>query len=164
MADMCYALGIRSNTQQQAVYLLSATTRGFMRSDLFRERLIKSLANRGDSAIHLQRINSEIEALVEQQLFIRQVKSGEREIGLQKIVWRIPPEAISSVRDATEIVMNGCLFEENLCNIVENVKRQLRKTKVSRKQVSDNALTILVSRFATICLNAKLTTPSARTL
>lgn len=127
--------------------LLSGARRGFMRSDLFRERLIKSLAKEGYAAVFLPRINSEVEALVEQQLLLRQVKRGDHEIGLNKIVWRIPSETIRLIHEATVIVSSGRLFEDNFCDALLDVKKQLRKMRAPRRQVSDTALEILVARF-----------------
>jgi len=147
MVDMCLSLGIDSYIQQEAIQLLSNTRRGFMRSDLFRERLIKSLAKRDYSAIFLPRINSEVEALVEQQLLLRQIKNGEHEIGLNKVVWKIPSETISLIHEATIIVSSGRLFESDFCDVVHDVKMQLRKMGGARRQVSDTAFDILVARF-----------------
>ena len=147
MVDMCHSLGIDSHIQQEAVLLLSNSRRVFMRSDLFRERLIKSLANEGYSAIFLPKINSEVEALVEQQLLLRQVKKGEHEIGLNKVVWKIPSETISLIHEATIIVSSGRLFEDSFCDVVLDVKKQLRKMGGSCSQVSNAAFDILVARF-----------------
>lgn len=148
MIEMCLSLGIESHIQREAVHLLLASRRGFMRSDLFRERLILSLASGGNSAIFLPRINSEVESLIEQQLLIRQVKGSKHEIGLNKIVWKVSPETVNSIREATTRVRSSCLFAAQLGDVVENVKIQLRKMKVSRSQVSDAVFEILVSRFS----------------
>lgn len=150
MVDMFQALGIKSQTQQEAIYLLSCSARNFMRSDLFRERLIKALAREGSSAVFLSRINAEIETLVGHQLLVRRVKRGEHEIGLNKIIWRVAPETISSIREATTFVRLGNLFPpDNFGDVTEQVKIQLRKMKASYRRVSDAAFEILVSRFST---------------
>jgi len=129
------------------VLLLAGTRRGFMRSDLLRERLIKSLAQGGYSAIFLPKINSEVETLVEQQLLLRQVKRGEHEIGLNKLIWKIAPKTIVSIREATTIVTGSRLFADNFRDVVEDAKKQLQKMRVSRRQVSDTAFEILVAQF-----------------
>lgn len=128
MVEMIHSLGIVSHIQQQAVLLLFNSRRGFMRSDLFRVRLIKSLSKGGYSAVFLPKINSEVEAMVEQQLLVRQVKKCGHEIGLNRLVWKIPSDTISSIREATIIVRSGRLFEGNFCDLVFDVKKQLRKT------------------------------------
>jgi len=148
MVEMLCALGIESRIQQEAVHLLLASRRGFMRSDLFRERLILSLASGGNSAIFLPRINSEVESLVEQQLLVRQVKGSKHEIGLNKVVWKIPPETITLIHDATTIVTDGKLFADNFGDVVDDAKKQLRKMRVRQSRISDSAFEILVARFA----------------
>lgn len=147
MVEMCYSLGIKGHIQQEVVLLLSNTRTGFMRSDLLRERLIKSLANAGYSTIFLPKINHEVETLVEQKLCLRQVKRGKHEIGLNKLVWKIPPETITLIHDATTIVTDGKLFADNFGDVVDDAKKQLRKMGAPRRRVSDAAFEILVARF-----------------
>lgn len=147
MLEKCHSLGIESHIQQEAVLLLLNSRRGFMRSDLLRERLIKSLAKGGYSAIFLPKINSEVEALVEQQLLLRQVKNGQHEIGLNRVVWKIPLETIRLIHDATIIATSGRLFEDGFSEVVLDVKMQLRKVGGSRSKIGDAAIETLVARF-----------------
>lgn len=147
MDEMCSAIGITSHIQQEVVLLLSDTKNGFMRSDLLRERLIRSLANGGYSTIFLSKINHEVDILVEQKLCLRQVKRGKHQIGLNKLVWKIPPETITLIHGATTTVTDGKLFADNFGDVVEDAKRQLRKMGVPRRLVNDAAFEILVARF-----------------
>lgn len=147
MLEKCKSLGVESRIQREAVFLLCNSQRGFMRSDFFRERLIYSLANGGYSAASISKINSEVEAMVEQRLFIRQVKKAQHEIGLNRTVWKIQPEIICLIHDATKIVSCGKLFEGKFCELVLDVKKQLRKMGGTRRQVSNTALEILIVRF-----------------
>lgn len=147
MLEMCHSLGIKSHIQQEAVLLLADTRRGFMRSDLLRERLIKSLGKNGYPAIFLPKINSEVEALVEQQLVRRQIRSGAHEIGLHKVVWKIPSETIDLIREATQIICDEKLFPVSSHDLVNDVKRQIRKMGASRSGIGDDAFEILVARF-----------------
>ena len=149
MVEMFQALGIESLIQHEAVKLLSGSARGFMRSVCFRERLIKALAQDGCSAIYLSKINTEIESLVEQNLLIRHVKRGGHEIGLNKIIWRLTPETVAAIREATISVRFGSLFPpDDFIDVVANVKIQLRKMKPPRIRVGDTAFELLVSRFS----------------
>lgn len=154
MVNMFQALGIKSQIQQEAIYLLSGSAGNFMRADLFRERLIKALAREGSSTVFLSRINAEIETLVCHQLLVRRIKRGEREIGLNKIIWRVAPETISSIREATTFVRLGNLFHpDNFGDVTEQVKIQLRIMKASYRRVSHAAFEILVSRFSALTFN-----------
>lgn len=146
MVEMIHSLGIVSHIQQEAALLLFNSRRGFMRSDLFRMRLIKSLAKGEYSAVFLPKINAEVEAMVEQQLLVRKIKKCGHEIGLNSLVWKIPSDTINSIREATIIVRSGRLFESNFCDLVLDVKKQLRKMGKTRR-VSDTGFEILVERF-----------------
>jgi hypothetical protein len=147
MLDKLKSLGITNQIQQQAVRILADSYRGYMRSDLFRLGLIESLASVGSGAVYVAKINSEVEALVEQKMLLRQVRHSEHEIGLNKVVWSLSSETIRLICEATTSATESQVFEPDFSHLVREVKKQLRQIGGARERVSGTGLEMLIARF-----------------
>jgi hypothetical protein len=143
MVEIFHCLGIHSHIQQAAIELLANSSRGYMRSDLFRLSLIKSLA-----PVNLKKLNSEIEALVEQKMLLRRLRHQQHEIGANKVIWILSPQTVRFVRDATKIAKKSLPLPRDISQLVRAVKREFRASRGAPEPVSEAALKILIARFA----------------
>lgn len=142
MDGMLKSLGISSRIQQEAIQLLASSRYRFMEAEQFRRKLAASLA-----PVRIKKINSDIEALVEQKLIMRRVKASKHEIGLNKEIWRLSSETISLIREATASIAESMLIDSDFYHTVHEVKVRFRKLGGTRRYLSDTAFDILVARF-----------------
>lgn len=142
--DVSKSLHIRSQVQRKAVQILGEAPGCFLDSDLFRQRLIKSLTLKAHS---INKINAEIELLVEQKIIVRKSRRRNNETGLNMEVWNLPLEVIRLVREASlnsGASNSECNEERRTFLFVRNV---IREHGISRSGISDTALFVLVGRF-----------------
>ena len=145
MDDMFKSLEISCRIQQEAVRLLACSRYRFMESEQFRYKFVVLLA-----PVRIKKVNAAIDALIEQKLLMRRVKSSRHEIGLNKEIWKLSSEAISLIREATTSIAESMLIDSDFCHTVHDVKVRFRKLGGTRRHISDTVFDILVARFLSL--------------
>lgn len=149
MDEIFRCLCVTCQSQQEAVRLLSCSIyqhRKFVDADEFRVKLIEILPEDGYDA-SIKKVNMAIDALVDQNLLVRRLKSGKHQIGLNKEIWDISPKAIELIQHVTTIITKHLLNDKYLYQVANDVTFLFRKLGYTREDISDTVFDILVARF-----------------
>lgn len=149
MDEIFRCLCVTCQFQQEVVRLLSCSIyqhRKFVDADEFRMKLIEILPEDGYGA-SIKKINTAIDALVNQNLLVRRLKSGKHQIGLNKEIWDLSPDTIELIQLLTTSITKYMQDDQYLLQVAKDVALLFSKFNYSSGKISDSTIYILVVRF-----------------